>query len=325
MLFVEDHQILPLSMAFEREEIYLIKLLLKKGANPNQWTKPQHLKLHHEWFDLSRYAVYVHFLPISIPIRKGISYNHYDNGQVNQPSLTEYKEIYDLLIHYGALWVVDRFKARFSGQDPSFWVDFLTSYHFRDQRFILHNAMQNHYEKCVKPQIVKSVLGPVESVLAEYLVSFPMIDTEDIAPILMAPMDEGKSESSDSGEGWTDNLEVQLDFCEPVDVCHSPGSWMGRGKVGGFYAKILSMKRVEDTLCPQIEYTVIDEFAVMISLLIYDIRVIDELSVGDVIYVGDATVICNEGTSKLVHSLMRTPSISVIFDPEIKDRFEGIC
>eukprot|EP01084_Bolivina_argentea_P231600 390526_1 len=145
-IFVDNDKILPLSMAFERDEIYLIKLLLKKGADPNQCTKPENLSLHYEWFDLSRYEVYLHFLPISIPVRK-------TRESVNDVQLAEYEDIFDLLIHYGALWFEDEFMFLFCNKDASFWIDFLSSYKYRKERYFVHNAMKKYYKNTIQPLV----------------------------------------------------------------------------------------------------------------------------------------------------------------------------
>jgi len=173
--FVKDHQILPLSMAFERDEIYLIKLLLAKGANPNQWTKRNTLSLHYEWFDLSRHAVYVHFLPISIPIRK----MRHQGGDRDAVQLAEYEEIFSAMMQHGAIWFEEDFMAPFSGQDASFWSDFLSAPSFRAERCFVHNAMKRHYEHWIKPHALNGPLAQIESVLALYFVAFPTADVSE--------------------------------------------------------------------------------------------------------------------------------------------------
>jgi len=355
--YVDDDQILPLSMAFERDEVYLIKLLLKKGANPNQWTKPQHLSLHYEWFDLSRYAVYVHFLPISIPIRKR-RHRQIEDGEY-QPNehplrLTEYEEIFDLLIHHGALWFEDEFWTLFSAQDAIFWVDFLSSYRFRAERLCIHNAMKRHYAKSIRSAILSGPLAPIESVLAQYFIAFPMIDIPvdecdeykisdrgdellRIGDLLNVSVRSESSDMSDHRDRRNDVDPLPLDgehgiFSDlrstMLTALSTTNTVRFRGRV-----KILSMKEDDGEREPmhevngwmeQREYTVADREGVAMGLVIYDERIYAELHVGDVIEIGNATVLRNEHSMKLVHSTTKTPSISIVYDAEVLDMFESV-
>jgi len=169
VIYVDDDKILPLSMAFERDEKYLIKLLLKKGASPNQCTKPENLSLNYEWFDLSQYCIYLHYLPISIPIHKVIDDPMSD--------IAEWDEIFDALISFGALWYEDEYMFLFCNKDASFWMDFLSSYDYRTERYYIHNSMKKYYDNTIKPIISEhESLRCIEYIMRKYFVSFPMID-----------------------------------------------------------------------------------------------------------------------------------------------------
>lgn len=168
IIYVDDNKILPLSMAFERDEKYLIKILLKKGASPNQCTKKENLRLNYQWFDLSQYIIYLHYLPISIPIHKAI-----DDPMFN---ITEYKEIFDILISFGALWYEDEYMFSFCNKDASFWMDFLSSYNYRNERCYIHNSMKKYYQNQIKPIILQNKsLRCVEYALRQFFITFPTI------------------------------------------------------------------------------------------------------------------------------------------------------
>ena len=241
-----------------------------------------------------------------------------------QPGLAEYEEIFNLLIHHGALWFEDEYMSRFSGQDASFWIDFLSSYSFRTERFFVHNAMRRHYKKSIKPHIVSGPLAPVERVMAQYFVAFPMVDI---------PMDDDKSSDEDMfGEDVADRRDGG-NMVDVVGRTRNDGEDRvnGRGRCNGLYAKILSMRRSNEvnkdnvTLCKQREYTVVNEDAVRMNLVVHDERIYGLLHIGDVIHIRDAAVFLDERAMSLVPPMTKTPSISVVYDAAIKDKFENVC
>ena len=340
-IYVDKNEILPLSMAFERDEKYLIKLLLKKGASPNQCTKQENLSLNYKWFDLSTYEIYLHYLPISIPIRKMIDDPIFD--------ITEYEEIFNLLISNGALWYEDEYMFLFCNKDASFWIDFLSNYNYRTERYLIHNAMRKYYKNIIKPLIIETPLHECEYIIKQYFITFPMIDTDQ-----NNDDNDKKTASDDDNDDYYGNhrqrQSVSLSEIQDINNDNADDE-IEPIKLNDIYAKILSIKRSDEennennTLCKQYEYTIINENDVTINVLVHDERLWKELEVNDVIHIKNAILLCisnnnnmkhNErlthhdgGTYdaipifKIAHSMTLTPSISVIHDEKIKEKFQN--
>jgi len=332
--YVAPDEILPLSMAFERDELYLIKLLLQKGASPNQCTNASALALHYEWFDLSRYEVLLHHLPISVPIiksRRRRRQRHRNQNQTHSVvELGEYEEIFDLLIERGAQWVEDEFMALFCNNDAAEWMAFLTEYSNRRERFLMHSAMKKHYARRVRPRILKGSLCVVEPIIAQYLTTFPMMDIDEEEDGDNSEDDEKKDESDDDAKSEEEEMD-------DIVGKYKQHKRRGRNQRSRMYVKIEAKISSEQRPFER-EYLVATASGMQMKLIVHDERVWRELKVGDVISVDDAKRIGEEkketdsissssssstkGMFTITHSMTLTPSVCVVVKAEVKDRFE---